>query len=278
MTKAFLSPAEITETTINNGIDKANRSFLSLLMLSILAGIYIGFGAHAYFTITQAAGSLNAGIAKFLGGAVFPIGLLLVAVAGGELFTGNCLMTMSLMDRKISAAGLLRNWIIVYIGNFIGSIILAKALVFSNAYAPGSLIADTAFSVATSKISQSAPQILVKGILANMLVCLAVWLACGAQDIGSKVVAIWFPVMTFVMVGFEHSIANMFFLPVAKFAGLEITWSQIWFNNIIPSTIGNIIGGGIIIPIMYYLAYRKPKANITAKTAKLNSLMKKQSA
>jgi len=262
MTKSFLSPSEITEATINNGIDKARRTTLNLLILSILAGIYIGFGAHAYFTITQASSSLNTGIAKFLGGAVFPIGLLLVIVAGGELFTGNCLMTMALMDKKISVNQLLRNWIIVYIGNFIGSIVLAKALVFVNAYATGSPIADTAFSVATNKISLSAAQIVVKGILANILVCLAVWLACGAQDIGSKVVAIWFPIMTFVMVGFEHSIANMFFLPVAKFAGFEITWSQIWLKNIIPSTIGNIIGGGIVIPIMYYLAYKRPKSGM----------------
>lgn len=278
MTKVFLSPAEITESTINTGIDKANKTTTSLFILSILAGIYIGFGAHGYFTITQASNSLNIGIAKFLGGAVFPIGLILVVIGGGELFTGNCLMTMALMDKKININQLLRNWLIVYIGNFIGSIIIARALIFIGAYEPGSLITDTAFSVAAGKVSAPITKIIVKGILANILVCLAVWLSYGAQDIGSKIIAMWFPIMTFVMVGFEHSIANMFYLPLAKFAGLEITWSQIWLNSIIPATIGNIIGGAIIIPVMYYLAYKKPKSSIRTKTTKFQNTIKKQSA
>lgn len=267
MSKAFLAPGEIAESTIAVGIKKANHSTINMIVLGILAGLYIGFGGHADITIMQTCSGLDVGISKFMGGAVFPVGLLLVIVAGAELFTGNCLMTMALVDKKIKLRQMLKNWGLVYLGNFIGSVILAAALVFAGAYKAGTPMAETAFSIATGKMTASVAQIMVKGIFANILVCLAVWMSFGAQDIMSKAIAIWFPVMTFVMLGFEHSIANMFFLPLAKFSGYDITWAQMWLHNIIPSTIGNIIGGAIIIPLFYYIVYIKPQRKTTRVNA-----------
>lgn len=265
MSKAYLTPAEIAESTINTGIKKANNSTINMLILGIFAGLYISFGGHADITIMQTFSKIDTGLAKFLGAAVFPIGLFLVLVAGAELFTGNCLMTMALSDKKITLKQMLRNWVIVYIGNFIGAVILAAALVYVGAYKAGSPMTETAFSIAAGKMSASAPQIIVKAILCNILVCLAVWMSFGAQDIASKAIAIWFPVMTFVMVGFEHSIANMFFLPLAKFAGYDISWGQMILHNIIPATIGNIIGGAIIVALLYYVVYIVPQRKTTTE-------------
>lgn len=267
MSKAFLSPEEIAEATIVTGVKKANHSTVNMIILGILAGLFISIGGHADITIMQTFTDIDIGITKFLGGAVFPVGLLLVVVAGGELFTGNCLMTMALVDKKITINQMLKNWSLVYLGNFVGSIIFAASLVFAGAYKLGGPMAETALTIATGKMSASVAQIIVKGIYANILVCLAVWLAYGAQDIASKTIAMWFPVMTFVMLGFEHSIANMFFLPLAKFLGFEVSWAQMWLHNIIPATIGNIIGGGIVIPLLYYVVYILPqrKAGIKSK-------------
>lgn len=265
MSKTFLAPGEIAETTINIGIKKANNSTTNMLILGILAGLYIAFGGHADIVIMQTFSKIDPGLAKFLGAAVFPVGLLLVIVAGAELFTGNCLMTMALSDKKITLNQMLKNWSLVYIGNFIGSIILAAALVYVGAYKAGSPMTETLFSIATGKMAASVGQIIVKAIFCNILVCLAVWMSFGAQDISSKAVAIWFPVMTFVMVGFEHSIANMFFLPLAKFAGFDVSWGQMLLHNIIPATIGNIIGGAVVVALLYYVVYILPQRKTEAK-------------
>lgn len=265
MSKSFLAPNEIAESTINVGIKKANNSTINMLILGILAGLYVAFGGHADITIMQTFSKIDLGLAKFLGAAVFPVGLLLVLVAGAELFTGNCLMTMALSDKKITLKQMLKNWSLVYFGNFIGSIIFAAALVYVGAYKAGTPMTETAFSIATGKMTASVGQIIVKGIFCNILVCLAVWMSFGAQDISSKAVAIWFPVMTFVMVGFEHSVANMFFLPLAKFAGYDITWGQMLFHSIIPATIGNIIGGAVIVALLYYVVYIVPQRKVDAK-------------
>lgn len=266
MSKAFLSPGEIAESTISTGVKKANNSTINMIILGILAGLYISIGGHADITIMQTFSNIDIGVTKFLGGAVFPIGLMLVILGGGELFTGNCLMTMALVDKKITMKQMLKNWCLVYLGNLIGSLIFAASLVFVGAYKPGSPMMETAFTIATGKMSASVAQIIVKGIFANILVCLAVWLSYGAQDIASKTIAMWFPVMIFVMLGFEHSIANMFFLPLAKFLGYEITWTQMWLHNIIPATIGNILGGAVIIPLLYYIVYILPQRETTVKS------------
>lgn len=255
MEKHMLNPNEIVKATINAAINKAKLSSLQMILLGIFAGVFIGFGAHANITVTQTLGSFDVGVAKFMGAAVFPVGLMLVLIAGAELFTGNNLMTLALMDRKITVSKLLKNWSLVYIGNFLGSILLAYVIVKSGLYKDGSDIASKAINLSEAKVNLSTQAAVLRAILCNIIVVLAVWLSSASNNVIGKLFAIWFPIMLFVLSGFEHSVANMFFVPIGKFLGANITWSQIWIDNLIPVTIGNIIGGAIIIPGVYYLIY-----------------------
>ncbi len=255
MEKLFLSPSEITQAWIGIGKKKADLEIEKMLVLGILAGMFIGLGAHGDIVIVQTIGkNVDIGLAKFLGGAVFPVGIMLVVIAGAELFTGNCLISLAVMDKKTSLGKMLKNWTVVYAGNFIGSIILALLLTKSGLYASEAM-SEKALAIAGSKLSITFTQAVIRGIFCNVLVVLAVWMQAGAKDISGKILAMWFPVMLFVLSGFEHSVANMFFLPLGKFLGAGITWSQIWTVNIIPVTIGNIIGGAILIPGLYCYVY-----------------------
>lgn len=262
MEKSILTPSEIVQATINAGINKANLRGLQMILLGIFAGVFIGFGAHANITAIHLVSDFDIGIAKLLGASIFPVGLMLVLVAGAELFTGNNLMTLALMDRKISLKGLFKNWSIVYIGNFLGSILLAFVLYKSGLYKVDSPIAMKAIGIAESKVSLTLGAAILRGMLCNIIVVLAVWLASAAKDVIGKIFAIWFPIMMFVLSGFEHSVANMFFIPIGKFLGANFTWSEMWLNNLIPVTIGNIIGGAIIIPGVYYLIYVYKNKNL----------------
>ncbi|MEJ8553503.1 formate/nitrite transporter family protein [Tepidibacter sp. Z1-5] len=256
MEKRYLLPPQVANATIKSGVAKANLPISRIIFLAIFAGMFIGFGAYGDIVIMQTLKNIDVGVMKFFGASVFPIGLMLVVMAGGELFTGNNLMTLALMDKKITLNGLLKNWIFVYIGNFIGSFLLALVI-----YKTGLLkdaAADLSLGIAKGKVGLTFEVAFYRGILCNILVVLAVWMATAAQDIVSKIFACWFPVMLFVLSGYEHSVANMFFLPMGKLLGLSITWGEIWFNNIIPVTIGNIVGGGIIVPLVYYICYVKP--------------------
>jgi len=257
MEKRMLSPQEVADATIKAAEGKTKLNFIQTFLLGIFAGVFIGFGTHGYLTVTQTLGNIDAGLSKLIGASVFPVGLMLVLMAGAELFTGNNLMTIALVDKRITFKSLSKNWIIVYVGNFIGSILLAYAIYKSGLYS-GDNIKNLAISVGEAKLSLSFHDALIRGILCNMIVTLSVWFATAAKDITGKILAIWFPIMLFVLSGFEHSIANMFFLPIAKFVGLESTWLNIWLNNLIPVTIGNVIGGGIIVSGVYYLTYILP--------------------
>ena len=177
----------------------------------------------------------------------------MVILCGAELFTGNNLMTLALMDKKITIKGMLTNWVIVYIGNLIGSILLAFVLAKSGLYADAVL--DKAMAVAQAKVGMPFSAALIRGILCNMLVVLACWMQAGAKDMIGKIFAIWFPIMLFVFAGFEHSVANMTYIPLGIFLGSDVSWGQMFVNNLLPVTIGNIIGGAIIVPCVYYYAY-----------------------
>lgn len=256
MEKRFLSPSETAKSIIISAETKASLSTTRLLILGAIAGIYVGLGAFGFIVISQTLGNIDIGLKKFAGAAIFPVGLMLVVFSGSELFTGNNLMTMALMDKKISLKGLVKNWSLVYLGNFIGSIALAY-LIYKSQLITGTVL-DNTLSVGSAKTSISFQAAFIRGILCNILVVLAVWISASAQDIISRIFSLWFPVMLFVLCSFEHSIANMFFIPLAKFAGLNSTWLDIWTSNLIPVTLGNIFGGAIIIPIVYYIAYILP--------------------
>lgn len=273
-----LLPADMAKKAENIGVTKANLGPLRMFALAVLAGAFIAMGAVFMTTVTTgAADFLSYGVTRLLGGLVFCLGLVLVVVAGAELFTGNNLIVMAWAGRKVSTAKLLRNWVIVYLGNFVGSIVTAYGLFLSGQYLfnKGALGLN-ALNIATAKVSYDFIPALMLGIFCNALVCLAVWLCMGARTTTDKIAAIIFPITAFVAAGFEHSIANMYFIPVglfikngapaefwtnigktaADYSGL--TWGNFFVANLLPVTIGNIIGGALMVGLVYWFIYLRP--------------------
>jgi len=267
---AFI-PAEIAARAERIGIQKANMDALTTFSLAVLAGAFIAMGAvFATTTLTGAQGTLPYGVAKLLGGLVFCLGLILVVVAGAELFTGNNLIVMAWASGKISTMRVLRNWAIVYVGNFVGAILTAVLMFVTRQYTfNNGGIGATALSIAVAKVQLTFVQATALGIMCNVLVCLAVWLTLSARSTIDKIAAIIFPITAFVAAGFEHSIANMYFVPAGLFiqqfdpafaasAGIELsalTWSSFLLRNLLPVTIGNIIGGAVLVAIVYWFIF-----------------------
>ncbi len=274
---SFLPP-EMAAKAENSGVAKANLGFFRMMALAILAGAFIGLGAvFATVATTGAAGVLPFGISKLIGGLVFCLGLILVVVAGAELFTGNNLIVMAWANKKVSTWALLRNWIIVYFGNFIGAIVTALGVFLSGQYLFGNgAVGLNALNIANAKVSLGFTQAIFLGAFCNALVCLAVWLCMSARTTTDKILAIIFPITAFVAAGFEHSVANMYFIPVAlfikNFAAPEfwtqigvsaadyanLTWQNFFVVNLIPVTIGNIIGGAFMVGLVYWFIYLRP--------------------
>jgi formate/nitrite transporter len=266
-----LLPAEMAKRAEYIGVSKAEAPFLKVFFLSVLAGAFIGMGAIFATTVSAGtAGVVPYGVSRLLTGFVFCLGLILVIVGGAELFTGNNLIVMAWAGRKVSTAQLMRNWGIVYIGNFVGSLGTALLILWSKQYTfGGGAVGVAALNIANSKSGLEFFQALVLGILCNALVCLAVWLTFSARSTIDKIAAIIFPITAFVAAGFEHSIANMYFIPVGLFiqafdpaftlqTGLELTnltWSNFFINNLIPVTIGNVIGGTVFVAAIYWLVF-----------------------
>ncbi|MBQ3392550.1 MAG: formate/nitrite transporter family protein [Lachnospiraceae bacterium] len=249
------TPAEILQIWIGNGIKKANLPVFKMVLLGMAAGVYIGLGAHVFLLSTAAAETVfEAGIAKLVGAALFPVGLMLVVLCGGELFTGNNLLALALLDKKITPAQLLKSWVVVYLANFFGSVVLALLLAGSGLY--GGAAGERAIAVATAKVSAPFLEMVIRGIWCNVLVVLAVWFQAGAKEMTGKIFAIWFPIMMFVFAGFEHSVANMTYIPLGMFLGAEVSLGQFLIGNLLPVTIGNLIGGAVIIPGWYYFSYK----------------------
>ena len=273
MEKGFLSPQEITESYSEIGIKKVNSSFLKLFILGILAGAFIAFASEGSNTAIHTIESV--GIGKALAGALFSTGPMLVLVAGGELFTGNCLIVISCIEKKASWTGMLRNWLIVYAGNFVGSLLLAWFILQSGqlGFSAGMLGGFT-IKTAAYKTGLSFTNAFYMGILCNWLVCLAVWMSLGAKDIAGKLLAIFFPIWLFITSGFEHSVANMYYISAGIMAKANpewvaqaiqlgaspekingLGWESFLINNLVPVTLGNIVGGSIFVGIAYWLSY-----------------------
>lgn len=270
------TPAEIARLVEEKGVTKANAPVLTTLALGVLAGAFIGLGGVFATTVGSQSG-LGFGPTRLLMGLAFSLGLILVIVAGAELFTGNNLIIMSWVSRRLSLAGLLRNWGIVYIGNLIGALSVVAMVYFARWWAQDdNQVGVTALATANAKVNLSFSAIFFRGILANALVCLAVWLATGGRSITDKVLGIIFPITAFVAMGFEHSIANMYFIPlglllaeegeVLQTAGLvagdvsrlTIGWS---LNNLVAATLGNIVGGGVLVGLVYWFIYIRDRIN-----------------
>ena len=271
----FQTITEVIEQNIQNGIKKTNLTTKKLILLGIAAGFFIGIGAEASSLAMH--GVSNVGLARTVAGAVFPIGLMLIVLLGGELFTGNCLISMAVYDKKAKLKGMIRNLTIVYISNFIGATLMAwminncGQLNFSDGGAGAFTI-----KVALGKVGIDPIQAIVSGILCNVLVCLAIFMAATAKDVAGKCIAIFFPIFVFVISGFEHCVANMYYIPAGIFAAHNplyaakatelygITAEQLsglnfgtMFSNLVPVTIGNIIGGMVFVGLLYWYLYRK---------------------
>jgi len=255
----FKSPKETTCSVDNIGCNKVGMAFGPLLTLGFLAGAFIAFGGLLAVIVGGGVPGLradNPGLQKFIFGAVFPVGLILVVVAGAELFTGNTACCIpSVLSKKASWSGLARNWTVSYVGNFLGSIFV----VFFLTYLTGLLASDpwlgTITGIAEAKVAQGFWPLFFKGVGCNWLVCLSVWLAIASDDVVSKILGIWFPIMAFVAIGFEHSIANMFFIPSGIMYGADVTWAQFFTVNLIPVTLGNIAGGALFVGAIYWYVY-----------------------
>ena len=250
-------PKEIAARVEKAGIAKANAGLLQLFTLALLAGAFIAFGAM-FYTVTVTGSELGLGPTRFLGAVAFSLGLILVIVGGAELFTGNNLIVIAWADGKISLAALLRNWAIVYCGNLAGALATAAMMAVSGALEiGGGAVAATATGIVDGKLALTPLEAFFRGILCNVLVCLAVWLCFAARSVTDKVFAILFPIAGFVAIGFEHSVANMYLIPV----GMMTTGTYDiagFIGNLIPVTLGNIVGGGVFVALVYYLVYIRP--------------------
>ena len=257
----FNSPKETVEVVNHSAEAKRDTASKKVFVLAIMAGGYIAMGSLLALVIGGAMPGLaatNPGLQKFVFGAVFPLGLILCAVAGAELFTGNTAYFIpSVLSKRMSYKVPLKNWTIVYIGNFIGSLIVAYFLVYLTEVLMHSPSMDSAINIAIAKTSNPFYKTFLKGIACNWMVALAMWLAYSAKDITGKILGIWFPVMAFVAMGFEHCVANMFFIPVAIFHGADITWMDFFVKNLIPATLGNIVGGALFVGTAYWYVYDK---------------------
>lgn len=257
------SPKEIIQVASKLAIEKAGYSTRKILVLSFLAGAYIAFGGLLSIIIGGGIPGIaaeNPGISKFLFGAAFPVGLMIVVMAGAELFTGNNAYFMpNVLSGKQKWSAPLRNWGLVYVGNFLGSIFIAFFLTHLTEVVSHEPWSNTVQAIAEAKTGNPFYKTFLKGIGANWLVCLALWMGMSAQHTSGKIMGLWWPVMTFVAMGFEHSIANMFFIPLAIFEGADITWTTFVVKNLIPATLGNIVGGAFFVGTLYGLAFREKK-------------------
>jgi len=269
------TPQQIAARVQQLGATKATGDPLQVFALAVLAGAFIALGAAFFTVVTYDPGSIAGGLLRLMGGLVFCLGLILVVVAGAELFTGNNLIVMAFVDGKVTLGQLLKNWLIVYLGNFVGAMGMLLMIYFSGHWqlADGAVGAK-AIAIANSKVNLSWLEALFRGILCNVLVCLALWLCYAGRTVVDKVLAILFPITAFVALGFEHSVANMYFIPAGLLASLDpqmlqslmpvnldnLTIAGFLWHNLLPVTLGNMLGGGLFVGLVYWFIYlRKNK-------------------
>lgn len=248
------TPAEIVEKVVEAGEKKTRLSILNMLILGVFAGAFIALaGVAATFA--------NVYAGKLAGACVFPCGLAMVVIAGSELFTGNSLIVMSVLEKRSTVAGMLKNWLFVYLGNLIGSLLVVCLTVYGGVFS-GAEVSAALVTAAAGKASLDFSAAVLKGILCNFLVCIAVWMSFAPKTVSGKLLAVFFPIMAFVISGFEHSVANMFYLPAgiltaARYgiAAPGLTLGNALVHNLLPVTLGNILGGMVLVGCGYYAAY-----------------------
>lgn len=273
-----LLPPEMAKKAEDVGVAKASKDLLYTLSSAMTAGAFIGIAFVFFTVVTTGGGALPYGINRLIGGICFSLGLMLVIICGGELFTSNVLTVVARASAKISWRQLLRNWAIVYLGNFIGAMGLVLIMFLTEHHTnAGGQVGVNYLNIAQHKLHHSFVKAVALGIMCNVLVCLAIWMTFGARTATDKMVAVVLPVSMFIVAGFEHCIANMYEIPMAMMiqqlaadsfwqaAGVnpgdyaDLTWGNFFFNNLIPVTIGNIIGGGLLVGLTYWFVYRRPE-------------------
>lgn len=276
-------PAEIARRIEEAGVAKARLSVLETLTLGVLAGAFIALGA-LFFLLVMTESGLGLGPGRLLGGLVFSLGLVLVVIAGAELFTGNNLIIMAWADHRLTLGKVLRNWGLVYGGNFIGALATAAVMLLTLQYTFGNgAVGLTALNIAEAKCSLGFVQAIALGMMCNALVCLAVWLCYSARTTTDKILAIIFPISAFVAASFEHSVANMYFIPIGLlikataapefWAAIgktaadysHLTWANFFIANLLPVTIGNIIGGAVMVGLVYWFVYIRKGLTATSR-------------
>lgn len=270
----LFTPAEIAKNYIAIGKAKVNTPIGRMFLLAVLAGAFIGLGGVG--ATTAAVSIPYASIGKLVGACIFPGGLTMVLLAGSELFTGNTLLVIPLLEKEIRLAEMLKSWGIVYIGNLVGGFLVAAGIVYSHQISLfNNQMAVSVISTAASKCTLTFGDALIRGIFCNFLVCIAVWISFAAKDVAGKIAGLFFPIMIFVLCGFEHSVANMYYISAGLFAngipaysqaaleaGLDtnaLTWGNFFIKNLLPVTIGNIIGGAVCVGCAYWFLYLRKK-------------------
>lgn len=273
-----LPPPAMARRAEEVGEAKAVLPTVTILALAVLAGAFIALGAIFATTVMSNGDTFAYGVNRLLGGLTFSLGLILVVVAGAELFTGNNLIVMAWASRRVSTGRLLGNWTLVWVGNFAGAIATAGLMYFTRQYTFGhGAVGETALTIANTKTGLGWGQAFALGIFCNALVCLAVWLCYGARTVTDKILAIVFPISAFVASGFEHSVANMYFISIGLFVKHDhawlaslgssapdtsnITWTHFLWGNLVPVTLGNIVGGALMVGAVYWFVYLRPAAS-----------------
>ena len=265
-----IPPSEVAARVKFLGVSKAKMPLLQIMVLSLMAGAFISFGAM-YYTVVMTQPSAAYGASKMLGGIAFSLGFILVVIAGGELFTGNNLIVMAWAKGRVTFRSVMRNWSLVYLGNTVGALITVY-LVYVSGFLDGAhhAVGVTALKVGVAKVSHTTSEAFVRGMFCNALVCLASWMVYASRSVTDKILAVLFPISAFVAIGFEHCIANMFMIPLALLAANDpdiVALSHLspealqqlsltgMMNNIIPVTLGNILGGAVMVAMAYYIVY-----------------------
>jgi formate transporter len=257
----YNSPKEIAAEFCQNGLYKTRLPFLKFALLAFLGGTFIAFGG--LLTVMVAGGmpgvmESNPGLVKFMAGALFPVGLIMVSVAGADLFTSDCTgIVLPWLQKDIKLLTVLKIWLLSYVFNFMGTQFVAWFMAHQTGIIETSPWKDYLHHLAEGKMSHDFWTVFIKGVGANWLVCLGTWMGFASKDISGKALGTWIPVMLFVTLGYEHSIANMFFIPAAMYTGATITWSDFIIKNLIPATLGNIAGGALLVGSLYWYVYLK---------------------
>lgn len=255
------SPLEIARNYVEVGIHKTNLSIFKMLLLGFFAGLFIGFAGIA--STTASSTIAVASVAKLVGACVFPAGMAMVLIAGSELFTGNNLIILAVLEKKVSVFKMLKNWLFVYIGNFLGTAFIAVLVVYG--HTPelfNGELAQAIVNAGRTRTDLTIPEAFIRGILCNILVCIAIWMSFAAKKVSGKLMTSFWPIMLFVLCGFEHCVADMYFGVAALLTSAEygivaegLTWGNFLFKSLLPITLGNIVGGAGIVGVGYWLSY-----------------------